>query len=483
MKGENFIKNFAIIGLSTIINLILGLITTPIITRLVDPVEYGQLSIFTMYSSIALLVLCLGLDQALVRYYYKRKDLDYKKKLLRKCIKLPVICSFIASIIFILLVRFNIIHFEFNLLICVLLCFYTIVQLLYRFGMAIIRLEYKSKLYSRINVFVKLFYVLLAIPLILIIKKNYTLLLIIATIVSSFICLIICIVSQIEIWNFKDKCEDEDISFKQLFLYAYPYIISMGITTLFQAIDKISLNMVYSYNEVGIYSSTMSIVHIFAIIQTTFNTLWMPTAVKHYTEKPEEKEFYVKANNYITVVMFILGFSLIFVKDIFALFLGAKYREAAYILPFLIFNPIMYTISETTVCGLVFKEKSKMQIVVALGACVTNIIGNYYLVPILGCKGAAISTGISYIVFYLLRTLLSNKYYKINFQLKKMCIITGLLVAYAYYNTFYSFSIYSVIGYVIGIIAIIILYNKSIKEIIELLIKFVKRRKINEQNN
>ena len=96
MKKENIFKHFFIIGSGTFINMVLGLITTPIITRLVDPIEYGKLSIFNMYSNIALLVLCLGLDQALVRYYYDHDDLKYKKKLLFKCIKLPVIVSSIS---------------------------------------------------------------------------------------------------------------------------------------------------------------------------------------------------------------------------------------------------------------------------------------------------------------------------------------------------------------------------------------------------
>lgn len=37
-------------------------------------------------------------------------------------------------------------------------------------------------------------------------------------------------------------------------------------------------------------------------------------------------------------------------------------------------------------------KKSNYQVVVAIGACVANIIGNTVLVPKLGCKGAAIQS-------------------------------------------------------------------------------------------
>lgn len=477
IKTNSIIKHFITIGIGTFINLILGVFTTPLITRIVDPIEYGKLSIFTMYSGIALLILCLGMDQALVRYYYVKKDDNYKSNLLFRCIKLPVIISLVVSVIIVFLSYMKLIKLEFNTFYIILLCLYTIIQILYRFSMALVRLEYNSKLYSTINILIKLFYILIALPLLLLIKKSYFLILVISTIMSCFICLLISVFSQVKLWNFMSMEKDNNIiSLKKLIKYAYPFIISMSITTLFQAIDKISLNYFYTYYEVGIYSSTMSLIHVFAIIQTTFNSMWMPMAVKHYTDSPEDTSFYIKGNNIITVIMFFFGLSLVLIKDVFAILLGSRYREAAFILPFLIFNPIMYTISETTVCGLVFKEKSKMQVLVALGACITNIIGNVILVPKLGCKGAAISTGISYIVFFMLRTLLSNRYYKINFETQKIYFITFCSCLFAFYNTFHTFDLISLIGYLVCITFIIILYRKTIDTIFNYSISFIKRK-------
>jgi len=259
--------------------------------------------------------------------------------------------------------------------------------------------------------------------------------------------------------NHKEVCT---VAQKELFGYAYPYIISMSVSTLFQATDKIYLNMYCTYNEVGIYSSTMTLISVFSIVQTTFNTLWAPMAVKHFSKDPEDRMFYQKGNSVITVIMYFIGICLIFSKDTFAILLGEKYREAAYILPFLIFNPIMYTISETTVNGLVFMKKSKMQVVVAVGACATNIIGNTILVPRLGSQGAAISTGISYIVFFTLRTLISNRYYYVDFKLKKFYFLTLVVVIYALYNTFIPFNIGTMIGFMVCMAFLIVLYKNTI---------------------
>ncbi len=475
MKENSFLKHFSVIGAGSLIYLLLGVLTTPIITRIVDPVEYGQLSIFTMYTSIAVMVLCLGLDQALVRYYYEQEGVEYKRSLLFRCIILPVAVSVVLSVVFVALVSAEIISFEFDTLLCVLLCLNVVISLIYRFSQLLVRLAYKSSIYAGLNVLQKISYVALALSLLVLTTANDFVLLALATVASYFICMVVSIIVQREEWSFgRVKPRDCPISFKELIRYGYPYIFSMGITTLFQAIDKMSLNYYCTYTEVGIYSSTMSIIHVFAIIQTTFNALWAPMAVEHYTKDSEDRSFYQQGNRVITVIMFFIGISLILCKDVFALLLGEKYREAAYILPFLIFNPIMYTISETTVSGLVFMKKSKLQVVVAAGACVTNLIGNTILVPRLGCQGAAISTGISYIVFFALRTVLSNRYFKVDFHLGKFAVLTAVTVLYAFYNTFVKFNIFSVVGYIVCLAVLVGLYRETVIWGIKYVINLVK---------
>ena len=114
MKNNFFIKHFVIIGSGTILNMLLGLFTTHLITRLVTPAEYGQLSIFEMYSSIAVMVLCMGLDQSLVRYYYEHDGIEEKRALLFRCIKYPLIISVLASSLVMTLSMLKIVRFEFS---------------------------------------------------------------------------------------------------------------------------------------------------------------------------------------------------------------------------------------------------------------------------------------------------------------------------------------------------------------------------------
>ncbi|HEM3710560.1 TPA: lipopolysaccharide biosynthesis protein [Streptococcus suis] len=480
---NNFLKNFIIIGGGTFISMLIGFITTPIITRAVDPNAYGEYSIFTLYSSIAVMILYLGMDQSLVRFYYDKDSLDYKRSLLYKCIQVPILLCVLALFAVFAIVKTNIWTFELGNVVLVLLCVYTFIQVIYRFSLLLVRLQYKSKLYSILGIINKIVYVVLALLFLQVGKIGDSISLIMALTIAAAVCLLVSIVFEKSLWFGKASINDQcEIDISSLVKYAFPYVFSMGITILFQTADKLALNVYGTYSDVGIYSSTMTLVNVFAIVQTSFNTLWAPMAVEHYSKNPDDKSLYFKGNQIITVIMFFIGLTLILFKDVFALLLGEKYREAAYILPFLIFNPIMYTISETTVNGLVFMKKSKYQVVVAIGACIVNIIGNAILVPKLGSKGAAISTGLSYIVFFSLRTFLSNRCYYVDFKLKRFYTLTFLTVLYAGYSTFFPSGVYSVIGYVICVTSILVLYKPTVLFCFQYLYKSIERFKLKYEN-
>ncbi|WP_276944337.1 lipopolysaccharide biosynthesis protein [Faecalibaculum rodentium] len=473
MDKNKLISQFLIMGIGTAISIGLSVISTPVITRLVDPFQYGEYSIFTMYINIALMVLCLGMDQALVRYFYDRDQLQYKTSLLKLCFVVPVTIALFVSSIFLLLCYYKIIRYEFSMTITFLLCINVVLCIWNRISTLLLRTIYDSKSYSISNILYKIIFILLSLILIAFYHQDGLISLVIATTLAYVFQAIYATISGKKYWKLCGQTYPSNSL--EIIRYGLPFILSMGLTTVFQALDKLSLNYYCTYSDVGVFSSAMSIVNIFALIQTTFNALWGPLQVEYYVKHPDDPSVIKKVNKYITVIMFVFGITLIMGKDIFALLLGDDFREASSILPFLIFNPIMYTISETTCCGIGISKKSYLNIYVSLIACCTNLIGNMSLVPPLGPRGAAISTGLSYIVFFLSRTYFSNINHYINYQLKKIYILITLAVLYALYNTFYDNLLVSAFGFILIICVIIKLYTEEIKEIIHMLINFLEK--------
>ena len=146
--------------------------------------------------------------------------------------------------------------------------------------------------------------------------------------------------------------------------------------------------------------------------------------------------------------------------------LGHKYQEASQIIPFLMFEPIMYTISETTATGIVVQKKSKYQLMIAGVSCITNFFGNWLLTPLMGARGAALSTGISYIVFFVMRTLLANRVFYVDYNLKSFMVVSVALLLFAYYGSGHYFSVLQIFMF-IGVLAVVMMcYRRYISDML-----------------
>ena len=207
------------------------------------------------------------------------------------------------------------------------------------------------------------------------------------------------------------------------------------------------------------------------MIQTGFTSFWTPVVYEHYENNPNDTIFFKKANDYLSFTFFLIGIVILMSRNIMVILLGNKYYESMYIMPMLIFAPIMYTVSETTVMGINFKKKSVYFIYISIIISIINIAGNMLLVPIIGARGAAISTGFSYIIYFTLRTYFSQKLINFNFDLKRLYFIIALITIYSLFLTFYN-NLFLTIGVgILLLILLLIIYMKVIKEVYENLMK------------
>ena len=98
---NSLLKKFIDFALGSGITLILGFISSPIITRLIMPDNYGKFSMFNTVTNLILVVVMVGLDQAYVRFFYEEEQAS-RKKLLRESIKIPMLVNLLFSLLLIL---------------------------------------------------------------------------------------------------------------------------------------------------------------------------------------------------------------------------------------------------------------------------------------------------------------------------------------------------------------------------------------------
>jgi len=465
MEKSSLIKKFLSFSIGGYINLIIGFFIIPITTRMLSPEQYGIYSLINVISQILVILCSLSMEQSFVRFFYEEEEEKRGKLLYTTLFPFFVLGTIFFIFLFIFREKISIFIIGKNEnIIWIYLIFSIFFRTLNIFSTLVIRMKQRGNLYSLITVLLKVFefvFILLLYPYF---GNNYKTL-IFAMLFSNIVTGLISVLLERKMWslkNLKNKCNTTK---KELIYFSVPLVLTMGLNWLFGSLDKITIKMFKDLGEVGIYSGAFKVVSLLTVIQSGFTTFWTPTALEHYSKNPKDTLFYRKANDYLSFIFFILGINILLFRNVVGILLGDKFYESIYVMPTLVFIPIMYLISETTMMGIGFKKKSKYFLYVSIIATISNFIGNIILVPYLGARGAAISTGIAYIVFFSSRTYFSIKLINFGFNLKRIYLTTFLMFFYAIYLTFYDNLFFTVGMGVLLLIATIIIYLPIVKEI------------------
>lgn len=416
-------NRFVSFSFGPLISAIISFIIVPITTYLVTPQEFGKAAMYIVAYTLCSLIIFLGLDQSFLREYHSSNS---KYKLFSSAVFLPLFFAVILSTLFLAFYKqlsfflFN----EINLKVVTYLSLSLILAIINRFSLLIYRIQEKAKLYSTYIILNKLLEGIL-IVIIIYFQQEKTF---IGIIQSTFISLLIVTTIQfINTYKYWIKILDIDkILLKKLISFGLPLVPATILVWIFSTVDRLALKSWSTYTELGIYTSAFKIVAILSIFQQAFATFWIPTAYRWF-EKGVPNERFEKVGNLLILYMGFIFILVIAFKDLIIVILGDSYTTAAICVPFLLFSPLMYTLSECTSLGISFKRKTKYNILISASVAIINVFGNILLVPKFGALGASMSTGLSYISFFWLRTIISRRiWYK--FKIKLYAINTVLFI-------------------------------------------------------
>lgn len=381
---------------------LLGLITLPIIAWFFPQDDVGRMAMFHVTMSFSILLLSLGLDQAYVREFHEVSD----KPALLKNVMLPGI-SLLIFISLILLTfggslagwLFERSEWQLTLLIILAL----LASFVSRFFSLVLRMNEKGMAFSMSQLFPKLALLSIVCGYVIFgVAKNLTNLILANTIALILVCVILVFNTYNE-WIAGIRAKFNFHQIKSMLRFGAPLILGGVAYWGLTAIDKVFLRALASFEELGVYSVAVSFAGVATILQSVFSTVWAPTVYK-WASEGEGLEKIPKVNRFIlALIVFLFCLAGLF-SWVVTLLLPANYSEVQWIFVACLGAPLLFTLSEITAVGIGITRRSSFSMLAALIAVFINIVGNWLMIPLFGAAGAAVSTCLSFWIFFLLRT-------------------------------------------------------------------------------
>lgn len=449
----------AVYGIPTIVGRFLNYFLVPLYTYNIATQDYGVVSELYAYVAFLMIILTYGMETAFFRF-----SQDYDKS---KVYNTALFSLMVSTTLFLLITFLSLSpicsamqysnHKTYIALFLIILALDALRAIPY----ALLRRENMAKRFAFIktvdifsNILFNLFFIALC-P-ILYDKGFYiitswfnpndlVLYIFISNCLASFISFIL-LIPQFSQFRF-------NIDFKvlkRMLVYGFPVMIGGLAGMINETFDRIALKHLvtipdnitdtakiaeYKMSQIGIYGACYKLSIVISLFIQAFKFAAEPFFFSKMKQQDAKKSYSEVMTAFVIFLCFIFLVVMGYI-DLFQYFMGKDYRIGIMVVPILLMANIFLGIYYNLSIWYKVSDKTKYGAYIALIGAAITLIGNYFLVPILGYKGAAWTTLICYFVISLLCYLIGQKFYPVAYKVKRI----------AFYILF-SIGLYSVMYY------------------------------------
>lgn len=472
-------RDSAIYGLGNIILRVFALATTPIITRIFAPAEYGIISLIVSTTSFLGLIMIFGMDSATALSFYEYKR---ERKLvvssgfwfllfwsmvvitLATIFSGPITDFFLKSRIYT------------NLLIIGFVT--SIFTLLTNYAQTVLRLEFKAKTFAIIAVV----NAVLATGLIILFIVSFHLGLkgyFLGSLLGTFLGFVLAITLIRENILFK-------ISKKRLFemiVYGSMLVPASISTYIFDLSDRFFVSHYWNLQELGLYSMAFNLTAMISFFAVAIGRAWAPFITKIYFDRKSIYKHFVSRSFAYYLIFFSIMAVLVctFSLEVLRIFTTEKFFGATRAIPPLAIAAIFSATIQITTLGISILRKTKYLAYYTIITAVLNTFFNFLLIPKYGMVGAGWSTAISYLFLTGAYFVTSQKliYFSVDWpKIIKLTILTGLAIFIFPLSWHFSFWINLIIKITEVGLYLILLYLSGVIQKSELRYIYLKLAKI-----
>lgn len=419
--------------------LLAGLISLPLMTRLLSKEDYGLMSLVFLAITIATSFSALGFPQSTTRYFAEYAGRGGRALL--------VFCSTMAfgaavtstaAMLVVILASLALANTESFADLAVHLR-YAVVLILLRLVssvcLQIFRGNQQTFAFNLFNIATRYLSIGVIVLLIIYVHQDVT-----AVFVGTiYVEAAILLVALVYLYRRRllGWIKPDSTKIKRAIVFGMPLVIADLMVTLVASSDRFAIQHFLGPDSVAIYSVAYDISDYVAIMfASPLQLAILPIVYSLWSSEGEEatKAFLNKAVNlsFVVVIPMIAGFSVVG-PDIVTTLASDKYAESGKLVPFIAAGVMLGSIHFLLFTGLLVREKTLVITILNGIAAFSNLALNIVLIPRFGIIGAAYATITTYILLNITTYFVSGRYLKIHIEwsliLKALVTSAGMSLA------------------------------------------------------
>lgn len=447
---KKLVGQTVIYGLPTIVGRLLNYFLVPLYTRVFTTDEYGVVTELYAYVAFLMVILTYGMETAFFRFSQKHNNKDE----VYQTTALSLILSSTAFIVITILFAFPLsksLGYYSNTNYIVWFALILGADAISSIPFARLRVQNKAKRFAIIKtvnitlqIVLNLFFIILC-PWLNNSVNNQVIQNLIQHIYSpqigvGYIFISNLIASLVTFFLLSPELSSiswkfNKVLWKQMFFYAFPIMIWGMAGIVNETFDRILLKHLIPASEnpmsqLGIYGACYKVAIIMTLFIQTFKFAAEPFFFAQEGKK-EAKQIYADMMKYFVIICsFIFVLVMIFI-DYVILFVGKDFRVGIVVVPILLLANLFLGIFYNLSIWYKITDQTRFGAYISMVGAAITLILNFLLVPIFGYVGAAWATLICYFSIMTISYFLGQKYYRINYQTKR--IIFYILLALSIY--------------------------------------------------
>ncbi len=184
---------------------------------------------------------------------------------------------------------------------------------------------------------------------------------------------------------------------RQIFIAAFPFALLVGFSTIYNRIDVVLITRYLGYTETGLYTAAYKFFDLLAFFPAVVSHSLYPVFASLMARRdlPAVRTTIEKYLRFLLAIALPTGMGgMLLAKPIITLLAGPQFVDAAPALAILSWAPailFVYILAN----ALVISQLTKFAVAITGTNVVINILGNIFLLPRVGIRGAAIMTLVS----------------------------------------------------------------------------------------